>query len=170
MVCAEEAVHFGGRANGRALLQLLVRLAEPARECVATSVFARILNGLINFFQKRTHDAGLGIDGGEHDGNVHDLFLGLLPTVAAGDDGKRLKRVVPTALAELDVFKVELDERAAVCFNEVGNLRGVHNSVLQLHAAKAGESQRFRALDLAAHGWVRHLVLDGLHAGLLVQG
>src|SRR5690242_21222473 len=108
-----------GWAHGRALVELLIRLAKPLPQCVVATVFACIFDGCIDFLQERAHDERLSIDWGQHDGNVHDLLLGLLPAVAAGDNGKRLERVVPTTLAELDVFEVEIDEGAAVCFDEM---------------------------------------------------
>lgn len=169
MVCSEEAVYLAIHANGRALLQSLVRLAEPSGKGVTVSVFAGVFNSLINFLEQRAHNAGLRFNGGQHDWDIHDLFLSLLPAIAAGDNGKRLECVVPAALAKLDVFEVELDEGAAVCFDEVRDLRRVHDSVLEFHAAETCEFERLGALDIAAHGWVGHLVLYGLHAGFLVQ-
>ena len=173
MVCVEEAVLLAGgwhwRADHRALLELLVRLAEPPRQCVAAAVFARVLNGCVDLLQKRAHYEGFRVDRRQHDGNVHDLLLCVLPAIATGDDGKRLERVVPAALTELNVFEVEVDEGAAVHFDEVGDLLGIHDGVLQLHAAEAREAERLGPLNIAAQSRVGHLVLDGLHAWLLVE-
>ena len=77
------------------------------------------INGLVHLLEQRAHNPRFKTDGAKNDRYIHDLRLLPFPPVTPSDLGQRLEGFVPVPLAQLHVFKVELDEGAAMPVDEV---------------------------------------------------
>ena len=114
-----------------------------------------LINRRLHLLEQRAHNARLRLNRTQHNRHIHDLLSVLLPAVVAGNGSQWLKRSIPIALAQLDVFKVEFAQRALMAQDEVCNLRRVHDGVFELHDAETRELEGPRSVGLAALRGVR---------------